>query len=93
MSTNTLVVLVVALVGATHAAFDASDAGMSEPAVRTAQYCLPQQDELPGATRLYCGRFSPPRGPGDGWFFGGMLGARVGPGYRASRYSWDDERR
>jgi hypothetical protein len=77
MWANTLITL--AAVGAALPALAASEpAQVNGPAFRTAQHCVPPQEELPGATKLYCGRWFVPAEGVD-------AGAKRGPQRRLHR--------
>ena len=51
MSTKITMALMAAVIASASPALAGSNGNRD---TRTAQYCMPQLDELPGTTRLYC---------------------------------------
>jgi hypothetical protein len=55
MSTKITMALVVAVIACASPALAGDNRnGDNEYTYKTAQYCLPQLDDLPGTTRVYC---------------------------------------
>jgi hypothetical protein len=55
MSTKITMALVAAVIACASPAFGGGNGNRgTESTYETAQYCIPQLDELPGTTRLYC---------------------------------------